>query len=72
MKVIDLLNLIASGEQPPHKIKFYNKEFIYVGIDYINRDYDEELLEFEHIHLMDRVGLNQKYLNEEVEVIEYE
>ena len=29
MKIIDLLNKIANGEEPPNKIKYEGKEYIY-------------------------------------------
>lgn len=71
MKVIDLLNLIASGKQPPKYIKWLGKIYLYVGIDYIARPDDEDE-EWSSTHLMDNIGLCTKWLNEEVEVLDHE
>ena len=66
MKVIDLLNKIANGEEIPKKIKYDNDIWNY---DEISRDYilidksGEEALICEELNLMFA-------LNEEVEIIE--
>lgn len=76
IKVIDLLNIIAKGEnKTPSKIKYLNKIYTYNGLDYVSDEveyYDTDL-EFEmKVHLMDRVALCKKWLNETVEIISYE
>ena len=73
--VIRLLNLIANGEKIPTKIKYLNKIYTYNGLDYTTEDteYDDELdFYVSKIHLMDRVALTTKWLNEKVEIISYE
>ena len=71
MKVIDLLNKIANGEEPPKKIKYQDEEYILnkiclednkTHIDYYLKG--RELLLFEDII---NIVLT---LNEEVEIIE--
>lgn len=71
IKVIDLLNIIAKGEKIPTKIMYFNSIYEYNGIDYIRRE-EDEYEEFYIIHLMDRVALMPKYLNEKVEIMSYE
>ena len=75
IKVIDLLNIIAKGENKiPTKIKYLNKIYTYNGLDYVydeveyNNEYDFVI----KVHLMDRVALCEKWLNEKVEIISYE
>lgn len=62
MKVIDLLNKIANGEEVPNRIKVNRSNYRYVpDIDYINEDDN---------YLMDIIALNSNELNTEVEIIE--
>jgi len=62
MKVIDLLNKIANGEEVPEKIKVNRYIYTYAPyIDYINEDNN---------YLMDIIELNQNDLNDEIEIIE--
>lgn len=76
MKVIDLLNLIASGKTPPRSIRYLGKIYYYNGIDYTYRDLDDIDDLDEYIlglhHLMDNVALSSVWLNEEVEVLDHE
>lgn len=76
MKIIDLLNLIASGKTPPSAIRWLGKIYNYNGIDYTYRDLDDIDDLDEYIlglhHLMDNVALCTKWLNEEVEVLDHE
>lgn len=60
MKVIDLLNKIANGEEVPEKIKYLGIEFSFQHncIEYIN-DYGTCLIK----------NISGKSLNEEVEII---
>ena len=62
MKIIDLLNLIAKGEEVPEKIKFKGEEYMFYGINYTTSS--------EHKALHRRIELNN--LNDEVEIIEEE
>ena len=66
MKVIDLLNKIANGEEVPEKIKILYNEFYYDkdNLKYRNVEENRENL-FEHIDFFK--GL---VLNDEVEIIE--
>ncbi len=63
MKVIDLLNKIANGEEVPEKIKVYNNIYVY---DSLNKAYwnsnNKQLFE---VH-------NGRILNYEVEIIDDE
>mgnify|MGYP007013921569 CR=1 FL=1 len=63
MKVIDLLNKIANGEEVPEKIKIEDDIWNYDGIDY--RASDDRGYLFE-VH----TRINEKDLNEEIEIIE--
>lgn len=62
MKIIDLLNRIAKGEEVPKKIKYDNQVFEYREdmLDYYCYDYDLNLMGY------------QKVLNEKVEILEEE
>lgn len=60
MKVIELLNKIANGEQPPKKIKYYGDIYEYKDCDYFDED-DE--------YLSDKICFDND-LNDEVEIIE--
>lgn len=74
MKIIDLLNLIASGKTPPTGIRWLGKVYNYNGIDYVHKyeEYEDEELWFCREHLMDSIALCTKWLNEEVEVLDNE
>ena len=61
MKVIDLLNKIANGEEVPKKIKYRNDDFIYLDGDYSNLNTHEYFSE---------CFLFVDNLNDEVEIIE--
>ena len=65
MKIIDLLNKIANGEEVPKNIKFMSSIWKYckdgTTQDYIN-NYDKCLMEF--------IAINKDGLNYEVEIIE--
>ena len=64
MKIIDLLNKIANGEEVPKKIKYKNKKYKYdEGVDYI----DER-----GIYLLSNEPINIAFLNDEVEILEEE
>lgn len=75
IKVIDLLNIIAKGKNKiPTKIKYLNKIYTYNRLDYVSdEEYEDDDECFKlTIHLMDRVALCKKMLNEKVEIISYE
>ena len=63
MKVIDLLNKIANGEEVPKKIKYEND--IYIHIDNYCYYCDET-----NLILSDRVFAEYSKLNDEIEIIE--
>ena len=65
MKVIDLLNKIANGEEVPKEIRLGDKIDIFYYQDYVKsyKTYDNEYLMCDYLCNTDR-------LNEEVEIIE--
>lgn len=64
MRVIDLLNKIANGEEVPSKIMYQDKIYYMVGNnDYENYEYDEEPT------LMYAIG-NTHNINDDIEIIE--
>jgi transcription antitermination factor NusA-like protein len=63
MKIIDLLNKIAKGEEVPKKIKYRND--IYILIDNYCYYCDET-----NLNLSDGLYAEQSRLNDEVEIIE--
>ncbi len=73
MKVIDLLNKIANGEEVPKKIKVGISEFYKNSKYTINNDYDYE--NDDGTYLTDYLGefdYITNYLNKEIEIIEEE
>lgn len=76
MKIIDLLNKIANGEEVPNKIKYHNKIYNYeefnigYGKDYFNAEwkiekgYRHTTSNNSYIYL----NINDYHLNDEVEV----
>ena len=38
MKIIDILNKIANGEEPPKKIEYCGDTYRYANYDYISQD----------------------------------
>jgi hypothetical protein len=71
MKIIDLLNKIANGEEVPKKIKFYGKYYIWYDNEYTgNKGYCLEPLKSDSNSFLE---INTVYdLNNEVEIIEEE
>ena len=64
MKVIDLLNKIANGEEVPKKVILDKKEFQY------NKTYEQYLDKYE-VNLLEHISdYNYSGLNDEVEIIE--
>jgi hypothetical protein len=71
MKVIDLLNKIANGEEVPKKIKYNDeiREYVHKYRDYVNPNSDKYFLFFSIM----RKGKGSDFanaLNDEVEIIE--
>lgn len=67
MKVIDLLNKIANGEEVPEKIRLYDEEFEYMDGDktYYSLTNQDPYDLFDSGHYA-----NTLHLNDEVEIIE--
>jgi hypothetical protein len=64
IRIIDLLNRIANGEEVPSKIMYQDKIYYMVGNnDYENYEYDEEPT------LMYAIG-NTHNINDDIEIIE--
>jgi hypothetical protein len=65
IKIIDLLNKIANGEEVPKKIKFDNVIFVYID------KWEQYVTKEEEIPLLKRIcDYNYSGLNDEVEIIE--
>ena len=67
MKIIDLLNKIANGEEVPKKIKYNGT--IYEKFDYNNKYYDIENNTREKDILSEHLA-SESFYNKEVEIIE--
>ena len=65
MKVIDLLNKIANGEEVPKVIEYENEKFTFTGYDSASKNYNNELEDLFEV-------LNGSMLNDEVEILEEE
>ena len=66
MKIIELLNKIANGENFPKKIKFDNKIYEYCIFDYQRIPKDDDA---PHYLFGDVIGINKDELNIEIEEI---
>ena len=66
MKVIDLLNKIAKGEEVPKKIRINHWCYKFEWVEHLENYYDEE----SDIDLMGVLSMNTEELNYEVEIIE--
>ena len=62
MKVIDLLNKIANGEEVPKKIKYCGVDYYWTNSTYENSEADEVLFWFD--------VYSEEHLNDEIEIIE--
>ena len=70
MRVIDLLNKIANGEEVPKKLCFWEREYIY---DKEYNCYLCQVADNEFIDLLDNNNDDlQSFLNDEVEILEEE
>ena len=69
MKVIDLLNKIANGEEVPEKIKWEDTIYVYSKYDKDYLEFPISVDEYKGLFNMKNSILSQ-YLNEEVEIIE--
>ena len=71
MKVIDLLNKIANGEEVPKKIKFQNKIY-HFNREYM--DYESDIQEYRNADVKENYYIFSEWcpmlLNDEVEIIE--
>jgi hypothetical protein len=67
MRVIDLLNKIANGEEVPKKIEYNDKIFIYDGFSYI---YENKT--FNEYNRIEEFISYSSNLNDEVEILEEE
>ena len=72
MRLIDIFDKIANGEEAPKKIKYGNMEY-HINYDY--GDYESDIEEYrtcdlkEHYYLFDEIDI-LKSLNDEIEIIE--
>lgn len=67
MKVIDLLNKIANGEEVPKKIKYDTKNYYFRNYDYKEYDIVEDYID-EQTSFIDCIDFYK--LNDEIEIIE--
>ncbi|HHX69677.1 MAG TPA: hypothetical protein GX708_16725 [Gallicola sp.] len=67
MKVIDLLNKIAKGEEVPKKIKYDTKNYYFRNYDYKEYDIVENCID-EQTSFIDCIDFYK--LNDEIEIIE--
>lgn len=71
MKVIDLLNKIANGEEVPKKIKFQNKIYHF---NRVYMDYESDIQEYRNADVKENYYIFSEWcpmsLNDEVEIIE--
>ena len=72
MKIIDLLNKIANGEEVPKKIKINKIIFEYQGDDYLYKDEDKKEYWLFSAGYTDKFEWLDSALNTEVEIIEEE
>lgn len=65
IKIIELLNKIANGEEMPQKINYDNEVYVYIG------RWEQYVTEEEEIPLLRRISAyNYSGLNDEVEILE--
>ena len=65
IKMIELLNMIANGEEMPKEIKLDNEVFVYIG------KWEQYVTKEEEIPLLRRIcDYNYSGLNDEVEILE--
>ncbi|MEE1142875.1 MAG: hypothetical protein U0L22_04500 [Bacteroidales bacterium] len=65
IRIIDLLNKIANGEEAPKEIKFDKEVFVYIG------KWQQYVTKEEEIPLLRRISdYNYSGLNDEVEILE--
>ena len=68
MKIIDLLNKIANGEEVPKKIRIDHWCYNFEWVEYKSNYYDKH----EDIDLMSCLSMDKEELNYEVEILEEE
>ena len=65
IRIIELLNKIANGEEMPKEIKFDNEVFVYIG------KWEQYVTKEEEIPLLRRIcDYNYSGLNDEIEILE--
>ena len=72
MKIIDLLNKIANGEEAPKKIKVNKIIFEYQGDDYLYKDEDKKEYWLFSAGYTDKFEWLESALNNEVEILDDE
>ena len=70
MKVIDLLNKIANGEEVPKKIKLNGTIFVYQGDDYLYEDKDRNECWLFSENYTNRYNWLECFLRDEIEIID--
>ena len=68
MKVIELLNKRANGEEVPKKIRIENWGYIFEWVEYLDNYYDKRA----DLDLMSALSMSKEELNYEVKIIEEE
>lgn len=71
MKIIDVLNKIANGEEVPERIKYGSVIWTYEQGNYINKSLSPNYLDSASRYLLGEYRLNESVLNSEVEIIDY-
>lgn len=66
MKIIDLLNKIANGEEVPKKIRISHWCYKFEWVEHLTNYYDKS----NDIDLMSCLSMNKEELNYEVEILE--
>ena len=66
MKVIDLLNKIANGEEVPKKIRIEHWCYKFEWVEHLENYYDED----SDIDIMSALSMSEEELNYKVEIIE--
>lgn len=71
MTIIEIMNLIAQGIDPPKHIKYGNDEFTYMDIGTGEYDYVSDYNGYVFL-LSDYIGLNKNDLNAVVRIVDRE
>ena len=69
MKIIEIINLIAQGIEPPKHIRYCDDEFTYIDVG--NGEYDYVSDYNGYIYLIgEYIGMNKEDLNQVVKIID--